>query len=318
MSAILEHVNLRDASGVIDTLHAGADACTRAACRRGSIELVHVRPEDRSTPAATLFATGDLHDNPLHMARLLHAAGVDAAWSARQTGDAGAQPAHLTLHELIHGDRLTNGLDYSYRVLVRAALLKATFPERVHVLLANHELAQLTGAHVAKDGIRYNEAFDEAIDVTFGPRADDVRAAVHDFLRALPLAVRFRVHGLDRDLFCAHSLPSPAHLSAFDFGVFDRPLNDADRAPRSGAAHQMTWGRGHSSADILTAAERLGVRLFILGHEKAESGWHALSPQALILNSDHEKGVYLKVDLCEPALADELAWRCTRLSDAPI
>lgn len=321
MSSILELVSMRDAGAVEAALLDGARACLGTAIRRGSCEIVEVRREDAGTSAATLIATGDLHDNSLHMARLVKAAGIEDAFAARQVGETPVSPAHLTLHELIHGDRLMNGLDYSYRVLVRAAVLKAMFPERVHVLLANHELAQLTGAQVAKAGVRCNEAFDEAIDVSFGGNAERVRSAVHAFLRALPLGVRFARGGFAGDpdtvgdVFCAHSLPAPGQMAEFDWSVLDRALTDDDLAHRSGAAHQMTWGRGHAKTDYDHAHDRLNTGLFLLGHELAEDGWHSPSPNAVILNSDHERGVYAKIDLANPAPAQEIGWGCVRLAD---
>lgn len=321
MGSILELVNMRDAGAVEAALLVGARACLEVSIRRGSCEVVEVRSVDAGMPAATLIATGDLHDNPLHMARLVRAAGIEEAFAARSAGDDAREPAHLTLHELIHGDRLMNGLDYSYRVLVRAAMLKSMFPERVHVLLANHELAQLTGAQVAKSGVRCNEAFDEAIDVTFGSDAERVRAAVHAFIRALPLGVRFdrgafaEGEGDVGDIFCAHSLPAPGILESFDWGVLDRALTDDDLKPRSGAAHQMTWGRGHTGADYDLAHKRLGTGLFLLGHELAEEGWHAAARNAVILNSDHDRGVYAKIDLAQPESVQEIGWECVRLAD---
>lgn len=321
MGSILELVNMRDAGAVEAALVEGARACLGVSIRRGSCEVVEVRSVDAGTPAATLIATGDLHDNPLHMARLVRAAGIEDAFAARSAGDDGREPAHLTLHELIHGDRLMNGLDYSYRVLVRAATLKSMFPDRVHVLLANHELAQLTGAQVAKAGVRCNEAFDEAIDVTFGGNAERVRLAVHAFIRALPLSVRFdrsafaKDQGDAGDIFCAHSLPAPTNLQSFEWEVLERELTDDDLKPRTGAAHQMTWGRGHATEHFDHAHERLGTGLFLLGHELAEEGWHAPSPSAVILNSDHERGVYARIDLTQPQAAQEIGWGCVRLAD---
>ena len=52
---------------------------------------------------------------------------------------------HVILHELIHGERLINCMDFSYRMLGRVAELVLAYPRQVHPLLANHEIAQLTG-----------------------------------------------------------------------------------------------------------------------------------------------------------------------------
>ncbi len=332
MTSILEHVDLRNPEAVIAALNAGAAACARTPGRRGWTEWVEVNESRRGTPAGTLIATGDLHDNPLHLARLVRAAGIDAAWEAREAHGSGepcrqeqkkekqeeqglASPCHITLHELIHGDRLVNGMDYSYRVLARTAAMKAAFPGRVHVLLANHEIAQLSGTQVAKDGVYCNEAFDEAIDAAFGNDATNVREAVHGFLRALPLAARFRCAGIGGDLLCAHSLPGIEMMGTFDFGALDRDLTPDDFANRTGAARAMTWGRGHEPEQIEELARRWGVRLFVLGHEKAEDGARVLSPRAIVLNSDHERGVYARVDLTRGLRAEDVARGCVRLSE---
>jgi hypothetical protein len=331
MASILEHVDLRDAGAVIAMLRAGTAACIATPGRRGCTEWVEVDPSWSGSPGATLIATGDLHDNPLHLARLVRAAGIDEAWEAKtgaRLGEPGYPgelgyprepgypgPCHLTLHELIHGDRLVNGLDYSYRVLVRAAAMKAAFPDRVHVLLANHEIAQLSGTAVAKDGVRCNEAFDEAIDVAFGDRSGEVRSFIHVFLTSLPLAVRFRCAGLDGDVLCAHSLPAPEMMGSFDLGALDRELTPEDFTKRTGAARAMTWGRGHTAEQIAELARRWNVRLFALGHEKAEEGATVLSPQAIVLNSDHERGVYARMDLTRAATVREVAEGCVRLSE---
>ncbi|MEM9374222.1 MAG: hypothetical protein AAGA55_11315, partial [Planctomycetota bacterium] len=68
---------------VVDALRAGAQANLDAACRLGSI--------DRVQGPGRLVATGDIHDNPDHFDRVIAAAGLDTR-----------QPAHITLHELIH------------------------------------------------------------------------------------------------------------------------------------------------------------------------------------------------------------------------
>jgi hypothetical protein len=45
--------------------------------------------------------------------------------------------------------------------------------------------------------------------------------------------------------------------------------------------------------------------MFILGHEKAEFGVKFVQPNAIILNSDHERGVYLPIDLDKPVRPEE-------------
>lgn len=289
--ACFQGLDLRDPDRVIATLGAGERALRTAACRRGSI--------DRIEHPGTLIATGDLHDNPLHLSTLIQAAGLLETTNE----NAGAAPTHLVLHEIIHSDRLMNGMDFSYRALTRVAALKAAFPERVHVLLANHELSQVMGAGIIKDGIRVVEAFNEAVDTTFGDRAGDVHAAIHAFIRAMPLALRCVCP--KKDLLVAHSLPEPWMMSRFDATILSRDLTPEDYEPRRGSAHLMVWGRGYDAEQIEDLVERWGVGLIILGHEKVDEGARFVPPCVVVLNSDHERGVYLPMDLSNPPRAEE-------------
>lgn len=290
VSGLLQQVDLRDPVAVCDALHAGTRANLEAPCRDRSI--------DRLDSPAQLVATGDLHDNPLHLARLVSAAALEsddpAAWR------------HLTLHELIHSDRLVNGMDFSFRVLARVAALKAARPQHVHVLLANHELAQLTGSEVAKDGIRFVAAFDEAIEFAFGDDVASVREAVKAFIRSMPIALRLQHPGDGGGLLCAHSLPGPERMNRFDDTILERDLADDDYLPRTGSAHFMVWGRNQPQELVDALAARWNVGLFILGHEKAETGAMALARNAVVLNSDHDRGVYAMIDTREPLTADDV------------
>jgi len=49
------------------------------------------------------------------------------------------------------------------------------------------------------------------------------------------------------------------------------------------------------------------VGLFVLGHEKADNGVLVVPPCAVVLNSDHSRGVYLPIDLANPPRAEEAA-----------
>lgn len=295
-------LNLRDASAVAGALRAGAAANVAAGCRCGSIDSI-------ASPGR-LIATGDLHDNPLHLERLITAAGMAEGKEVAKC--AAPQPAHLTLHEIIHGDRLVNGMDFSYRVMARVAALKASYPERVHVLLGNHELAQMQKAGIVKDGVRSVEAFSAGLEYVFGADASEVAAAVDAFVRSMPLALRASTPR--GDILCAHSLPPAAVMGKFDTSVLSRELTDDDYAPRVGAAHLMIWGRGYDEHGLEDLVERWGVSMFILGHEHAPEGARFVPPNAVVLNSDHEKGVYLPIDLERPPRAEEAVGMVRRLN----
>jgi hypothetical protein len=290
-------LDLRNAESVRGALLAGSRANREAACRVGSI--------DRITSPGRLIATGDLHDNPLHLSRLVEAAGmIEEGRSV--AGPDPAEPAHLVLHEIIHSDRLMNGMDFSYRALARAAALKVAYPERVHMLLANHELSQVTGAGIVKDGVKVVEAFNAGLEYAFGGEAPAVEEAVNEFIYSMPLALRCLCDGPagHREILVAHSLPSPWMMARFDPTVLSRDLTPADYEPRQGAAHILVWGRGYDAEQIEDLVERWGVGMFILGHEKVENGVLFVPPCVVVLNSDHERGVYLPIDLSHPPRAE--------------
>lgn len=296
---MLAGLDLKDPGAVCRLFDDGAAACRDAACRQGSVEVIRA--------PGKLVATGDIHDNPVHLARIVAAAGLDSEDPAVLAGEG----AHVTLHEIIHSDRLLNGMDFSYRGLARVAALKAASPERVHPLLANHELAQLMGGLVVKDGVRCVEAFDDALDYQFGDDAPLVRAACKRFIRSMPLALRcVTPRG---DILCAHSLPGPAMMGRFDPTILERELSDDDLAPRTGSAHMMVWGRKYDADQLEDLVERWGVNLFILGHEHAENGVQVVPPNAVVLNSDHDRGVYLPIDLDAKPLASEAVGMVVRL-----
>ena len=294
-------IDWRDPDAVCRAFREGTEANHHALCRRGSIDLIG--------PPGHLIASGDIHDNPVHLDRLLAAAGLrqDSSAKASRLG------AHLTLHEVIHSERLINGMDLSYRALGRVAAVKAAFPERVHTLLANHELAQIVGAGVIKNGVRMVEAFNAGVEYMFGAETDRVTDAIAGFVRSMPLALR--CHTTKGDILCSHSLPGPAMMGRFDPGVLDRALTEDDIQPRTGSAYMMVWGRGYDAEQLEDLVERWGVSMFILGHEHAPTGAHVVEPNAVVLNSDHEHGVYLPIDLATPPSPNEAVASVRRLDE---
>jgi len=201
------------------------------------------------------------------------------------------------------------------------AQAKLHAPERVHTLLANHELSQIVGMGVVKDGVRMKDAFNEGVGYVFSDEAPRVLRAIEAFIRSMPLALLCNRGGPDCVL-CAHSLPGADLLDRFDHTVLDRALTEDDYTPRKGAAHIMVWGRGHPPEHLEALAQRWGVRLFLLGHEKAEQGWRFVEPNAVVLNSDHEHGAALEIHLgavpeCpppEPHEGSARGWRFHRLT----
>jgi len=267
-------LDLNDASVVIDRLHRAAEANVNSPFLQGS---TCVLPGEGS-----LLMTGDLHDNGLNLMRIAHLAQLDAG-----------EDHHVALHEIIHGPQRVNGRDYSIRTLVRVADLKVRYPKQVHILQSNHELAQLGGEGISKDGVNVVDHFNAGVEFLYPDDCDDVFDAVEAYVRSLHLAIR-----CPKGLLCSHSLPAPADVESFDTAVLYRTLSRGDLG-FNGDAYNMVWGRNQSDALMNHLAAAWHTRLFICGHQPAEDGYERWGNRMLILASDHEKGVAVKIDLAQ-------------------
>ncbi|MHC4415140.1 MAG: metallophosphoesterase [Planctomycetota bacterium] len=276
-------MNVQSAAAVVELFDHAATLLRSSPHRSGSAVCLPAR--------GRLLATGDLHDNPDHFQKIVHLARLDEA-----------EDHHLVLHEIIHSDRLVNGVDLSHRMLARAAELLIRYPRQVHVLLANHELAQLTGQGVSKGAGNSVDLFDDGLAFVFGDEGPEVAASIDRFIRAMPLAAKS-----EAGVLCAHSLPGPGAAGVFDSDVLERELTERDYLPRAsgGSAALMVWGRGYTDEDIETLAGRWQVKLFCLGHVHVENGIAMRGPRVIVLNSDHEFAVALPIDLGRVPTAEE-------------
>jgi hypothetical protein len=229
-----------------------------------------------------LWITGDLHDHRRNFNRIVEAADLGSNRSR-----------HLILHELIHGDRFDEkGADGSWETLYQAAELKCDFPNQVHFLLANHDLAQIYGEGIMKGGLSVCEAFTAGLKRDFAGGAGVVNAALTEFLLSFPLGIRTA-----NGLFVCHSLPTDQQIPDFDYAVFDRPLTGPDYLRRTGAVYQLVWGRNISPPAAAIFAARVGAQLLVTGHQPQETGFKVNGDQHLIIATDHNQGVVLRTDL---------------------
>jgi hypothetical protein len=287
-------VDLQDATAVTGLFEQAASALRSSPYRRGSSVRLPAR--------GRLLVTGDLHDNHEHLRKIVHLARLDAS-----------PDHHVVLHEIVHSEVLVNGVDLSHRMLARVATLVVDHPAQVHVLLGNHELAQMAGHHVSKGAGDNVALFNEGLDFAFGDDAQTVGDAINGFIAALPLALVS-----ESGIFCAHSLPASRRFDRFDPEVLERDLTDRDYDSQSGSAYLMVWGRGFGEQELDTLAERWGVGLFVIGHEHVDNGLAVRGTKLVILNSDHEFGTVLPIDLSRVPGAEEAVQLAIRLRSIPL
>ena len=270
-------------SAAAEIFHQAARLNTTDPRRRGNVVVLEGTHE--------ILVSGDLHGNRAVLNRIL--AYADLAHEAGRL---------LVLQEIAHGPPdPRSGQDRSIELLLRAARMKVERPEQVLFVLANHDLAQITGNEISKAGRRVCQAFSDGVHYAFGPEGAEVLTAVEAFLMSLPLAI----HCPNRVRIC-HTLPDPARMDLAGTEIFDRPYEAADLR-RGGAVYEWTWGRKQTPEQIDQLASELDVDFFVLAHKHIESGCEMLSPRAIVVVSDHDHGGVLQFSTDAPLTGDNAA-----------
>jgi hypothetical protein len=219
--------------------------------------------------AADVLVTGDLHGNLDNFRRLL--AKADLAGNPRR---------HFVLQEVIHGPfHYPAGGDKSHQLLDLVAALKCQYPERVHLLLGNHELSQATRRRVAKNDFDLNDLFREGVGTAYGPRAAEVYAAYQDLFAVAPLALR-----TPNRVFLSHSLPSASRLPDFDPAALERDSTEADVGP-GGSVYALVWGRDVRPDSAAAFLQKVDADLLITGHIPCDRGFDLPNQQQIVLDS---------------------------------
>jgi hypothetical protein len=273
---------MQDAQHAINIFHDAAQHNRDDPLRQGSL-LVFPN-------YGQLVMTGDIHGNRRNFAKLQRFCDLEHS---------GAR--HVVLHEIIHEepDSLA-AVDGSHELLLQAAEWKCRFPDQVHFLLSNHELAQVRSDEITKNGRAVTREFEAAISIAYGRRAGDVLACLYSFILSFPLAGRTA-----NRVFLSHSLPSPRDLPSFDPAVFERSPTLQDLEDR-GSAHMLVWGRYHNENTLDALMRLLDVDFFVCGHQPQETGYDILHDRMVILASEHSHGVFLALDLGKPVTLDTL------------
>ena len=131
---------------------------------------------------------------------------------------------HLVMQEVCHGGPTypQNGGCMSHAIVEDIARLKVRYPDRVHFLLGNHELAELTDYPIQKNKQMLNVLFRMGLEQMYGSETERVREALLAFLGTCPLAVR-----ISGGVFVCHSIPE---------GLDAAPVRPDDLFPAAGSA----------------------------------------------------------------------------------
>ncbi|MEN6459157.1 MAG: metallophosphoesterase [Thermoguttaceae bacterium] len=197
---------------------------------------------------------------------------------------------HLVLQEICHGGPTytAGGGCMSHTMLEDVASLVVQHPGRVHFILGNHELAELSDYPIQKNRQLLNLQFRLGLRHMYGPSNEDVRQAYLGFLWSCPLAVR-----LSQGLFVSHSLPEKSDSREFDPSVLLRELQPADCSEEADV-FRMLWGRDYRRENAAAFVERVGAKLLVTGHEPCTTeGFIVPNDRQIILDCCGGKAAYV-------------------------
>jgi len=278
------------AQTIIDLLNKGIQANNADKLRRGN--LIHLPAK------GSLIATGDIHGHRRNFERIVTFADL-----------ANNPDRHIELQEIIHGGpQDAEGGCLSYRLLFDVVRYKLNFPDRVHIIMGNHDIAFISSSNVMKDGKEMNRALSLALEREYKQASADIEFAIRQFLLSQPLAIK-----CDNKIWLSHSLPSDRFIDKFDPQIMDRQLR-MDDCVRRGSAYLLTWGRNHSQELLNRMAKLLDVDVLILGHQPQHQGWRKKGENLIIIASDHNHGCLIPIDLAKSYDIDELARSTVPLS----
>jgi len=196
---------------------------------------------------------------------------------------------HLILQEVCHGGPTyqQNGGCMSHTMLEDVAKLKVRYPDRVHFILGNHELAELVDYPIQKNRQMLNLLFRLGLQQMYGPAADKVRESSFPFLQSCPLAVR-----LPGGVFISHSIAEQVDARKFDKTIFTRELEESDFLGRN-SIFQLVWGRDYRPENARAFAELVDAKVLINGHEPCPKGFNAPNDTQIIIDCCAEKASYV-------------------------
>lgn len=280
-----------DPQKVLATIRKATDLFRSTPGRRGGLVTLGEGVEE-------VLVAGDLHGNIPAFRQILIRSEL-----AQNPG------RHLVLQELVHGSRFypDDAGDKSHQLVDLVSALKCQHPDRVHLILGNHELSELTGRPIAKGGVPLNALFLQGIETAYGGRADEVYRAYRDLFAALPLAVR-----TPNRVFLCHTLPDPYDLETFDASIFEADRWPDEAMARHGSVYAITWGRNTDPENVDRFAALVDADWFVTGHQPCDEGYRRANHRQIIIDGTDPYPAYCLFPAREAVTLESLL-ECVRI-----
>jgi hypothetical protein len=275
-----------DPTRLLKTIRQASQAFQSTPGRKG--HLVHL------DSSAEVMVAGDLHGNLENFRRLLQSANL-AAHPHRQ----------LIFQELVHGPfeypQGEGGGDKSHQLVDLLAALKCQYPNQVHLLLGNHELAQRTGQWIAKGNRDHNELFRQGVKTAYGQSAEEIYDAYMELFAVVPTALR-----TPNRVFISHSLPRQARFETFAPAVLEQDDPEPKEFLPGGSIHSLVWGRDSTAATATAFLQKVDADWLITGHIPCEKGFDTPNDRQLILDCMGAPACYCLLPADRPLTHQEL------------
>jgi hypothetical protein len=278
---------------VLATFAAATKANLQTPSRQGNLIVLD------GTLGDELMVTGDLHGHRRNFNLIRRIAALETH-----------PRRHVLVQEVCHGGPTypQNGGCMSHAVLEDVAKFKVQFPDRVHFILSNHELAELSDYPILKNKQMLNLQFRLGLQQMYGLASEKVREACLPFLQSCPLALR-----MPNGVFISHSLPEGVDGRNFDTTIFSRPIPLLEYFEHK-AVFELVWGRDYRPSNAAAFAEMVGAKVLIHGHEPCPEGFSTPNPTQIILDCCTERGCYVLLPIEGQLTQADIVARIKRLA----
>ena len=193
-----------------------------------------------------------------------------AARPSRSPRSTVTRSRHLVLQELVHDSRIDpdeGQVDRSHRLVDLVCALKCQYPNRVHVILGNHELSELTGRSISKKGFALNALFRQGVEESYGEHAESILNAYADLFRSLPLACR-----TPNRVYLCHTVPDGDQIPNLDLSILKTGIWPPESLQRGGTVYALSWGRDTRIESAEAFARLVDADWFVTGHHPCMEG----------------------------------------------
>ena len=190
-------------------------------------------------------------------------------------------------HLIITGDFI-HALENDGSIEIIESLIELNKDPMVHILLGNHELAQLTGENVFKNRINQTKAFNVMMYKAFGIEAYKKHAEYKEFFNSLAIAVKTA-----NGVLISHAGPSLCLRNINDLKYVT--INQYDPVLYEMVWNSVKFDNLESCVDMFLA--RIGCKVSIVGHTPVY-GAELIGNQLIVASSfGATKKTYVILDL---------------------